>query len=68
MPSFNALVNGGQMEIRGFGAFTPNYRPPPTGRNLKTGAVVSVPEKFVSHFTGGKVLRERVDGNKTSAL
>jgi len=55
------LAAGGRIEIRGFGSFALNYRPPRVGRNPKSGEKVSVPEKFVPHFKAGKELRERVD-------
>lgn len=54
------LSNGGRVEVRGFGSFSLNYRPPRTGRNPKTGQKVSVAAKFVPHFKAGKELRERV--------
>ncbi|MBI4741653.1 MAG: integration host factor subunit beta [Betaproteobacteria bacterium] len=57
-----ALVKGDRIEIRGFGSFALNYRPPRVGRNPKSGDKVSVPEKWVPHFKAGKELRERVDG------
>ena len=56
----NALARGGRMEIRGFGSFALNYRPPRQGRNPKTGDAVKVPAKYVPHFKAGKELRERV--------
>lgn len=56
-----SLVNGGRIEIRGFGSFGINYRPSRIGRNPKTGDKVQVPEKFVPHFKAGRELRERVD-------
>ena len=56
-----ALVRGDRIEIRGFGSFALNYRPPRTGRNPKSGDKVSVPAKWVPHFKAGKELRERVD-------
>lgn len=56
-----ALANGDRIEIRGFGSFALNYRPPRTGRNPKTGEKVSVPAKWVPHFKAGKELRERID-------
>ena len=56
-----ALEQGDRIEIRGFGSFSLNYRPPRTGRNPKTGEKVHVPEKYVPHFKAGKELRERVD-------
>lgn len=55
------LASGERIEIRGFGSFSLNYRPPRLGRNPKTGAKVHVPEKYVPHFKAGKELRERVD-------
>ena len=57
----DALVRGHRIEIRGFGSFALNYRPPRTGRNPKSGEQVSVPAKWVPHFKAGKELRERVD-------
>ncbi|MEQ1556255.1 MAG: integration host factor subunit beta [Gallionella sp.] len=56
----NALARGGRIEIRGFGSFALNYRPPRQGRNPKTGDAVKVPAKYVPHFKAGKELRERV--------
>ena len=56
-----ALARGDRIEIRGFGSFSLNYRPPRVGRNPKSGDKVSVPEKWVPHFKAGKELRERVD-------
>ena len=55
------LTSGDRIEIRGFGSFALNYRPPRTGRNPKSGDKVQVPAKYVPHFKAGKELRERVD-------
>ena len=55
------LSKNGRIEIRGFGSFGLNYRPPRKGRNPKTADKVSVPAKYVPHFKAGKELRERVD-------
>jgi integration host factor subunit beta len=57
----DALSRGDRIEIRGFGSFALNYRPPRVGRNPKSGEKVHVPEKYVPHFKAGKELRERVD-------
>jgi integration host factor subunit beta len=57
----DALARGDRIEIRGFGSFALNYRPPRVGRNPKSGDRVQVPEKHVPHFKAGKELRERVD-------
>lgn len=60
----DALVRGDRIEIRGFGSFALNYRPPRVGRNPKSGEKVSVPAKWVPHFKAGKELRERVDHSR----
>jgi integration host factor subunit beta len=57
----DSLAQGDRIEIRGFGSFTLNYRPPRLGRNPKSGEKVQVPAKYVPHFKPGKELRERVD-------
>ena len=59
-----ALAKGDRIEIRGFGSFSLNYRPPRVGRNPKSGDKVGVPEKYVPHFKAGKELRERVDNGR----
>lgn len=59
----STLEAKGRVEIRGFGVFALNYRPPRTGRNPKTGEKVSVPAKAVPHFRAGKELREGVDAS-----
>ncbi|MDD3529080.1 MAG: integration host factor subunit beta [Gallionellaceae bacterium] len=56
-----SLVEGKRIEIRGFGSFSLNYRPPRLGRNPKTGEKVTVAGKYVPHFKAGKELRDRVD-------
>ena len=62
----DALAKGDRIEIRGFGSFSLNYRPPRVGRNPKSGDKVRVPEKWVPHFKAGKELRERVDKSITA--
>jgi integration host factor subunit beta len=54
------ISEGQHIEIRGFGSFGLNYRPPRTGRNPKSAVTVQVPAKYVPHFKAGKELRERV--------
>ena len=56
-----SLKDNKRIEIRGFGSFSLNYRPPRIGRNPKTGEKVNVPAKNVPHFKAGKELRRRVD-------
>lgn len=55
------LIDGGRVEIRGFGVFSLNYRPPRVGRNPKTGEPVHVPGTYTPHFKAGKILREGVN-------
>ena len=57
----DTLAKNGRIEIRGFGSFRLNYRPPRKGRNPKNGDSVLVPSKYVPHFKAGKLLRENVD-------
>lgn len=56
----DALVRGDRVEIRGFGSFGLNYRPPRTARNPKTGVPVEVEGKWVPHFKAGKEMRGKV--------
>ena len=56
-----ALARGHRIEIRGFGSFSINRRPPRMGRNPRSGESVHIPEKRVPHFKPGKALREAVD-------
>ena len=54
----DALARGHRIEIRGFGSFSINRRPPRMGRNPRSGEQVVIPEKLVPHFKPGKALRE----------
>ena len=63
----DALARGHRIEIRGFGSFSVNRRPPRIGRNPRSGAQVTIPEKLVPHFKPGKALREAVDGRSAGA-
>lgn len=60
------LAQSDRVEIRGFGSFSLNYRPPRTGRNLKSGDPVSVYAKYVPNFKAGKEMRERVNNIATA--
>ncbi|GEC95828.1 integration host factor subunit beta [Zoogloea ramigera] len=61
----DTLEEGGRIEIRGFGSFSTNVRPPRLGRNPKTGVTVDVPAKRAINFKPGLELRERVDFSRT---
>ena len=57
----NALVQGGRIEIRGFGSFDLRHRPSRIARNPKSGEAVHSPAKSVIHFKPGKEMRDRVN-------
>jgi len=57
----DTLSSGGRVELRGFGSFSIKRRPARIGRNPRTEAVVSVPEKNALYFRTGKDLRERLN-------
>ena len=50
----DALARGHRIEIRGFGSFSINRRPPRVGRNPRSGEQVIIPEKLVPHFKPGR--------------
>jgi integration host factor subunit beta len=58
-----ALVAGGRVELRGFGAFSVRSRPARVGRNPRTGQSVKVKAKAVPFFKSGKELRERLNAS-----
>ena len=60
-PMSNAFACRDRIEIRGFGSFSLNYRPPRISRNPKTGEPVALAGKHVPHFKPGKELRDRVN-------
>ena len=57
------LVEGGRVELRGFGAFSTRERQARIGRNPRTGETVEVPAKRVPYFKPGKEIRERLNGD-----
>ena len=56
-----ALVDGGRVEIRGFGSFSIRLRDGREARNPKSGEIVKIPPKKTPFFKTGKELRERVN-------
>jgi len=56
------LIEGGRIEIRGFGSFIVKDYKSYTGRNPKTGEIIDVKPKKLPFFKVGKELRERVNG------
>jgi integration host factor subunit beta len=57
----DTLVDGGRIEIRGFGSFVVKDYKSYMGRNPKTGEVIKVRPKRLPFFKVGKELRERVN-------
>jgi len=57
------LVEGGRVELRGFGAFSTRAREPRKGRNPRTGEAVDVPAKRVPYFKPGKEMRARLNAD-----
>ena len=64
----DTLARGNRIEIRGFGSFSINRRPPRMGRNPRSGESVAIPEKRVPHFKPGKALREAVEARTGELL
>ena len=58
----NELIEGGRIEIRGFGSFCNKEYRKYVGRNPKTKEMIEVPQKRLPYFKVGKELRVRVDG------
>jgi len=56
-----AMARGGRIELRGFGAFSVKQRAGRNGRNPRTGAHVSVEQKYPPLFTTSKEMRERLN-------
>jgi integration host factor subunit beta len=52
-----AMTRGDRVELRGFGVFFVKVREGRTGRNPRTGALVSVGSKAVPFFRSGKEMK-----------
>jgi len=57
----DTMVEGGRIEIRGFGSFVVKEYEGYQGRNPKTGEPIPVPPKKLPFFKVGKELKERID-------
>lgn len=57
----DTMVNGGRIEVRGFGSFVVKQYRSYQGRNPKTGERIEVPPKKLPFFKVGKELKERID-------
>ena len=61
------LVDGGRIEIRGFGSFVVKDYKSYQGRNPKTGESIHVEPKKLPFFKVGKELRDRVNGEEAQS-
>lgn len=57
----DALKNGEQVSLVGFGAFTVKTRAARTGRNPRTGDTMQIPASKVPGFRAGKALKDAVN-------
>jgi DNA-binding protein HU-beta len=55
-----ALIEGDNVQLLGFGTFETRHRAPRVGRNPKTGEVVHIEARTVPVFRPGKYLKEAV--------
>ena len=62
----DALVNGEEVRITGFGAFGTRSRPARTGRNPKTGEELSIAASTSPTFKAGKTLKDAVNAGPRS--
>ena len=56
-----ALADGGDIRLVGFGTFAVTHRAASKGRNPSTGAEVDIPARNVPKFTPGKGLKDAVN-------
>lgn len=56
-----ALQNGEEVKLVGFGNFSKMARKSRQGRNPKTGASVKIPGSFVAKFKPGKDLKDALN-------
>ena len=61
-----AMARGDRVELRGFGAFLVKFREGRTGRNPRTGVLVSVGRKAVPFFRTGKGMKSLLNYGSNS--
>ncbi|MFH1995456.1 MAG: HU family DNA-binding protein [Candidatus Omnitrophota bacterium] len=57
-----ALAQGETVELRNFGIFKVKTRKGRLGRNPRTGASVTIPDKKVVSFKSGMIMKHKVTG------
>ena len=55
------LVNGGKVQLVGFGNFEVAERPAREGRNPKTGEAMTIAASKTTNFKAGKALKDEVN-------
>ena len=60
----DVMAAGGKMQISGFGTFETKDRAARTGHNPRTGEEIAIAAATMPVFKPGKVLKDKVDGNK----
>ncbi len=60
----NTMAVGGKVQISGFGTFETKERAARTGHNPRTGEEIAIAAATMPVFKPGKVLKDKVDGNK----
>ena len=61
-----ALANGDEVRIAGFGTFAARTRPASTGRNSRTGEAISISALKSPSFKAVKALRDAVNADRRS--
>lgn len=57
----DALAQGEEVRIPGFGTFSTKTRPARRGRNPRTGESIAIAESTVPSFKAGKALRDALN-------
>ena len=58
------MAAGDKLQISGFGTFETKERAARTGHNPRTGEEINIAAATMPVFKPGKVLKDKVDGNK----
>lgn len=57
----DAVADGKDVRLIGFGTFKKNHRAARTGRNPQTGEALEIPAAYMPHFTAGRGFKEIVN-------
>lgn len=63
----SAMARGERVELRGFRTFSVKRRTAHMGRNPRTGADVTVPQKAVPYFKTGKEMHSRLNAEASKS-